>query len=222
MEPAPDSSFSDLVSQPLSEALAVQGIHSPNAIQASALQLTLSGRDVSVVAQTGAGKTLTFILPMLARLSRASNTRTSVNCEALVVSPTHELSLQHERVARALGYDNGNQLLCLTLDQLLSDSPDLSGLQMVALDEVDALLFGAPEDNAVSPAGVQLLRMLAPTAPQLMLTTAYLSRAHERKMLEIFPEMFWCKQGTTESGPGVLVPDLRLPRISSACYVCGV
>src|SRR5947209_18595377 len=61
--------FSQLgLPQQLVTALERRDIHSPFAIQASALPDALAGRDVLGKAATGPGKTLAFGLPMLARI----------------------------------------------------------------------------------------------------------------------------------------------------------
>src|SRR5690349_24854641 len=69
--PAPDdASFAELgISDALVKALARRGITSPFAIQTRALPDGLAGRDLLGRAQTGAGKTLAFGLPMLDRLA---------------------------------------------------------------------------------------------------------------------------------------------------------
>lgn len=66
----------------------------PTAVQAQAIPPALSGRDVVATAQTGTGKTLAFVLPLLERLS---NKRDARGIQALILSPTRELAIQiHE------------------------------------------------------------------------------------------------------------------------------
>ena len=53
------------VSEALAEGLARLGVRTPNAVQAEAIPLAVSGRDVLVVSHTGSGKTLMFMLPIM-------------------------------------------------------------------------------------------------------------------------------------------------------------
>lgn len=62
----------------------------PTPIQAAAIAPALAGRDVLGTAQTGTGKTLAFLLPILERLTRER----SRGIEALILLPTRELAMQ--------------------------------------------------------------------------------------------------------------------------------
>ena len=53
----------------LSQALKEKGYVEPTPIQAKAIPVILSGRDVIGVAQTGTGKTAAFVLPLLEQLA---------------------------------------------------------------------------------------------------------------------------------------------------------
>ena len=100
--PAPAAtSFAEMGLPPLLvTALARRGISTPFAIQTRALPDGLAGRDVLGRAQTGAGKTLAFGLPMLARLagSRSRPRRP----RGLVLVPTRELAMQVTDALRPL------------------------------------------------------------------------------------------------------------------------
>jgi len=75
VDATPATSFAALrrtvggVDQPLPTAVAhflhKRGFDAPSPIQAQSLPLTLAGRDVVAIAQTGSGKTLGFLLPLL-------------------------------------------------------------------------------------------------------------------------------------------------------------
>lgn len=56
------------ISDPLIHKLAAQGIDEPTAVQEKAIPIVLEGRDIIAQAQTGTGKTLAFILPILEKL----------------------------------------------------------------------------------------------------------------------------------------------------------
>ncbi|MFN3323855.1 MAG: DEAD/DEAH box helicase [Bryobacteraceae bacterium] len=83
--------FSEL---PLCEVLQVNlakhQFVTPTPVQAQAIPPALDGRDVLATAQTGTGKTLAFLLPILERLRR--NPAKSI--QAVVLVPTRELAMQ--------------------------------------------------------------------------------------------------------------------------------
>lgn len=65
-----------------------KGFEKPTSIQDSALEPALAGRDVLGLADTGTGKTLVFILPILNKIiSNRDET-------ALIIAPTRELAVQ--------------------------------------------------------------------------------------------------------------------------------
>src|SRR4026207_1045436 len=68
------------------------GFETPTPIQVKAIPAAVAGRDVLGIAQTGTGKTASFVLPMLARLetgrARARMPR------SLILAPTRELAGQ--------------------------------------------------------------------------------------------------------------------------------
>ena len=65
-----DVTFASLgVAEPILRALAAENYTHPTPIQAKAIPILLSGRDLLGIAQTGTGKTAAFGLPLLQRLS---------------------------------------------------------------------------------------------------------------------------------------------------------
>merc|ERR1740121_233 len=74
------------------------GFERPSAIQQRAIQPVHEGRDTIGQAQSGTGKTATFMIGTLARVDFGL-----AACQALVLAPTRELALQIQRVANALG-----------------------------------------------------------------------------------------------------------------------
>ncbi len=77
------------VTLPLIEALAKQGIKEPTPIQEETIPYVFKGEDVIAKAQTGTGKTLAFLLPILQRI------HTDLHQEqALIIAPTRELVKQ--------------------------------------------------------------------------------------------------------------------------------
>lgn len=86
--------FSSLgLSKPLLRAVEEQGYDTPSPIQAQGIPAVLKGHDVMAAAQTGTGKTASFTLPLLQRLSVGKKVRAN-QARALVLTPTRELAAQ--------------------------------------------------------------------------------------------------------------------------------
>ena len=162
--------FDDLNLAPaIVQAVREHGYETPTPIQAEAIPAVLAGRDLLGGAQTGTGKTAAFTLPMLHRLStgeRAKNKFGGVAIRALVLTPTRELAAQVEESARVYGkhlsltstvifggvgmnpqinaMKRGVDILVATPGRLLDLQQqgflDLSGVQMLVLDEADRML----------------------------------------------------------------------------------
>jgi ATP-dependent RNA helicase DeaD len=148
------------VSQPLQETLKKNGIAVPTPIQEKAIPVLLEGKDVMAQAQTGTGKTISFILPILDRISLEKN-----DIQALIISPTRELAIQITNeftkfksndvnvLAVYGGQDVDRQLKRLTgtvhivvgtpgrlLDHLRRKTIELENVSMLVLDEADQML----------------------------------------------------------------------------------
>jgi ATP-dependent RNA helicase RhlE len=87
--------FSELqLSSCLKSSLAYHGFVQPTPVQAQAIPPALAGRDVIATAQTGTGKTLAFVLPLLEKLLQQPD---GAGVQAIILSPTRELAIQiHE------------------------------------------------------------------------------------------------------------------------------
>ena len=92
-------SFKSLgVCDELISALQKQGIKEPTPIQEQSIPIVFKGNDIIAKAQTGTGKTLAFLLPILQRI------HTDVHQEqVLIIAPTRELIKQISDEARVLG-----------------------------------------------------------------------------------------------------------------------
>lgn len=141
----------------------------PTAIQAATIQPALEGRDLVATAQTGTGKTLAFVLPMIQRLTRPPQGTTQAvpaGIRAVVLAPTRELAMQiHEafnmmaastglHAAIAVGGLNeqrqlqqirkGAQVLIATpgrmFDFFTRKLINLRSVQILVLDEADRML----------------------------------------------------------------------------------
>lgn len=137
------------------------GIVRPTPVQEQAIPPILAGRDVIGQAQTGTGKTLAFVLPMLERLDPSQP-----YVQGLIVSPTRELAIQITAEVKKLiegtdyrvlavygGQDVEAQLhklqktmhivVCTPgrlLDHLRRGTIELTRVKMLVLDEADQML----------------------------------------------------------------------------------
>jgi len=157
-------SFSELpISAPLKSNLARHGFDEPTPVQALAIEPALAGRDVVATAQTGTGKTLAFVLPIIHLIAKQPP---RPGIRSVILSPTRELAIQINetfakmsmgtgiRAAVAVGGLNertqlqairkGAQVLIATpgrlYDFLGRQLIDLSGVRILVLDEADRML----------------------------------------------------------------------------------
>src|ERR1700723_1457668 len=96
--------FSELpISPSLKERLAAARFFVPTAVQAATIPPAIEGKDVLATAQTGTGKTLAFLIPVMEKLVQ----RNVPGIGALVLLPTRELAMQ---VAEQFDALRGKQL----------------------------------------------------------------------------------------------------------------
>jgi superfamily II DNA/RNA helicase len=77
----------------ITKAIAEQGYTQPTPIQAEAIPVVLTGRDIMGAAQTGTGKTASFSLPIIQRLLPLASSSTSPArhpVRALILTPTRD------------------------------------------------------------------------------------------------------------------------------------
>ncbi len=141
-----------------------QGYTTPTPIQAKAIPVVLSGRDILAGAQTGTGKTAAFTLPLLQRLSQ--NGQKGRHPRALVLTPTRELAAQVGESVETYGENltlrstvifggvginpqkerlkEGVDILVATPGRLLDHAGqktvNLSQVEVLILDEADRML----------------------------------------------------------------------------------
>jgi ATP-dependent RNA helicase RhlE len=97
--------FSDLPLSPaLQNNLAQHGFVQPTPVQARAIPQQLAGHDLVITAQTGTGKTLAFLLPLLERLAKPGH---PPGVSALILTPTRELAIQISQVFSKLAIGTG-------------------------------------------------------------------------------------------------------------------
>jgi superfamily II DNA/RNA helicase len=193
-------------------------VEGPNSIQAEALPLVMRGKNVTIVAQTGSGKTLIFLLPMLQSLLRLRKSERNLKLPetrvpfAIVLSPTKLLCEQHRRVAEHIISTEVNEILFSTPDDLIdevrSSRISLDLIKIVALDEVDAILYNKNDDGFTQVAS-QLMECLPNHQIQFICTTAYLTEAQKVALLHRdFTDMVWIGERVLGRS-NVMVPTLR-------------
>ncbi|WP_236102381.1 DEAD/DEAH box helicase [Methylotetracoccus oryzae] len=153
--------------EPLLRAVSDAGYTQPTPVQLKAIPLVLAGGDLLAGAQTGTGKTAGFTLPILQRLSaNAAPRRVPGRPRCLVLTPTRELAAQVEESVRTYGryltldsmvmFGGVNikpqidrlrrpvDILVATPGRLLDHygqrTLDLSGIEILVLDEADRML----------------------------------------------------------------------------------
>lgn len=90
-------SFSTLgLSDPIVKAVTELGYHSPTNIQNKAIPIVLKGENLIAAAQTGTGKTASFVLPILEKLSQGE-AKKKKRFRALILVPTRELAIQVDK-----------------------------------------------------------------------------------------------------------------------------
>ena len=165
------SGFAELGLAPgLCRALSGLGYEEPTPIQRAAVPPLIAGRDLVGQAATGTGKTAAFALPVLQRILGRSG---PAGVLALILVPTRELAIQVSEAMHSYGRDMsvrvlpvyggqpiGRQLRALdrgvdvvvatpgrALDHIARGTLDLSGLEIVVLDEADEMFdMGFAED----------------------------------------------------------------------------
>lgn len=182
--------FSELELSPaLQKQIARANFIHPTPVQAAAIPPALEGRDVLATAQTGTGKTLSFLIPLIERLPAAGRGAT-----ALVLLPTRELAMQVLEAWRDLtqtkgtaalvcgGLAEGPQLEALRRgprlivatpgrleDYLSRRLVSLTNVRILVLDEVDRML-----DMGFRPA-IRRIAAALPTDRQTLCYSATLS-----------------------------------------------
>ncbi len=171
------------------------GYASPTPIQAAAIPVVLSGRDILAAAQTGTGKTAAFTLPLLSRLRVHANNSASPAMHpvrALILTPTRELA---DQVSASVSQYNkylplrstvvfggmsmepqkealrrGVEVLVATpgrlLDHIEQKTVMLNRVEMLILDEADRMLdMGFIQD-------IRRIMSLLPASRQTLLFSA--------------------------------------------------
>jgi ATP-dependent RNA helicase RhlE len=98
-------SFTELTLSPVLQAnLLKHGFTQPTPVQELAIEPALAGRNVVATAQTGTGKTLAFVLPLIQSLVSEPSPK---GVRAVVLSPTRELAIQIHEVFMTIAHGTG-------------------------------------------------------------------------------------------------------------------
>ncbi|MFZ0285645.1 MAG: DEAD/DEAH box helicase [Terriglobales bacterium] len=191
------TTFSELpLSSALQQKLAAAQFVTPTPVQAQALPPALEGKDVLATAQTGTGKTLAFLIPIIEMLLREPARQVN----ALVLLPTRELAMQvHEQYealrskstpkaslviggvnekAQIHGIRVGAGLVIATpgrlQDFISRNLVDLKHIKILVLDEADRML-----DMGFLPA-IQRIVAILPRRRQTLCFSATLEQSVAR------------------------------------------
>jgi ATP-dependent RNA helicase DeaD len=157
------------------ELLKKVGINNPMPVQERAIPALYAKKDVIARAQTGTGKTLAFVIPMMEKIDP-----TKPFVQALIIAPTRELALQITNEITKLTGDTGIKTLTVVggrdfetqknklknkvhimvgtpgrlLDHIRKGNVTLRGVEYLVLDEVDEMLEQGFGDEALELIGM--------------------------------------------------------------------
>ena len=192
--------FSKLeLSDTLQTLLKENNYSNPTAIQEKVIPLVLEKKDIMAQAQTGSGKTASFVLPIVELLSQTP-TEGKPKIKVLVLTPTRELTLQIAqsfktfgrslKVVSVIGGEGiGDQIYAIQkgcdivvatsgrfLDVLSKKQMSLKNLEFLVLDEADKMLnLGFSEELDAILEAIPTKRqnlLFSATYPEKILTIA--------------------------------------------------
>lgn len=132
--------FTDFTLLPaLQKKLAQSNFITPTPVQEGAIPPALEGRDVLATAQTGTGKTLSYLIPIIEALQKTQKAPQfhpghgrglqgrGKGAFALILLPTRELAMQVEQAYRKLALDSASQAALVVGG--LSEGPQLQAIR---------------------------------------------------------------------------------------------
>ena len=218
LEPVENRTFQDLnLTDERLAAIEELQWSAPTPIQKKAIPPGLDGQDLVGIAQTGTGKTGAFMIPSIERIHAGSG------LQVLVLCPTRELAqqvaedakelsrggrLRVESVVGGVGYGpqieafaSGYEIIAATPgrfnDHIERGNVDLSGIQVLILDEADRML-----DMGFRPQIEEVLRR-SPKGRQSMLFSATMPNGVHALALQITKDPVWLEatpEGTAAEG----------------------
>lgn len=151
-------SFSHLnLSSALLNALTDQKYSKPYPIQEKAIPAILERKDVLGIAQTGSGKTASYVLPIL-QLLMADSTTKNRHVKSLVLVPTRELAIQVSEVFQEFSQALPARIKTLAVYGGVSINPQMMAMQNThVLVATPGRLIELVESNAVHLSGINTL-----------------------------------------------------------------
>lgn len=111
----------------IESALKKKGYTHPTPIQEQSIPTLMKGRDLIGIAQTGTGKTASFLLPLIHRLATNKKKAKPARARALILTPTRELASQIEENLKL--YGKGLALSSCVIFGGVSSKPQLKNMQ---------------------------------------------------------------------------------------------
>lgn len=144
-------SFESLgVSVGLVNILQKQNFSDPFPIQQEAIPTILNGKDLLGIAQTGSGKTASYVLPTLMAIEKSAPAKNRC-IKLLVMVPTRELAIQVHQAYQTFGQGVSRRIKSMAVYGGVSINPQMIGLQNVEiLIATPGRLLDLIEHNALS------------------------------------------------------------------------
>ncbi|KAK1374758.1 DEAD-box ATP-dependent RNA helicase 41 [Heracleum sosnowskyi] len=200
--PAPILSFAACnIPRKLLENIQGSGFEMPTPVQMQAIPAAFKGQSLLVSAETGSGKTASYLIPVVSYCAQFKHEQSSTMKRplAMVLAPTRELCIQVEEQAKLLGkglpfktalvvggdpmarqlyrIQEGVSLIVATpgrlIDLLTKHHMDLDSVSILVLDEVDCMLQKGFREQVM-----QIYRALS--RPQVLMYSATVSKEVEK------------------------------------------
>ncbi|XP_050234596.1 DEAD-box ATP-dependent RNA helicase 41 [Mercurialis annua] len=214
--PDPILSFSSCnLPHKLLQNLEAAGYVTPTPVQMQAIPAALSGKSLLASADTGSGKTASYLVPIISRCASFRLQRSPEDKPlAIVLTPTRELCIQVEDQAKMIGkglpfktalvvggdamagqlyrIQKGVELIVATpgrlIDLLAKHDIELDDVMMFVLDEVDCMLQRGFHDQVM-----QIFRALS--QPQVLLYSATVTPEVEKMAISMAKDMAFVSIG---------------------------
>jgi ATP-dependent RNA helicase RhlE len=151
-------SFSELgLSEALLQIVKKYDFPTPYPIQIAAIPAILSGKDVLGIAQTGSGKTASFVLPILQQFQSKPAAKNR-HIKALIVVPTRELAVQVGEVVKTFSENLPRPVKSLAVFGGVSINPQMIQMQGVEiLIATPGRLLDLADNNAMQLSEIDIL-----------------------------------------------------------------
>lgn len=197
--------------QRLITALESFGINTPTDVQSQVIPAALQNKDIQVSAETGSGKTLTYLLPLMQKMAEPASAKTG--SRSLILLPTRELALQTFKECNRLAEFIGAKTVLVIGGQesryqasLLRKDPDvviatpgrliehlnkgsaaLEDIEILILDEADRMLDMGFRDDVL-----EIVEQCNPERQSMLLSATLSHRgvSHVAKQVLKEPDVF--------------------------------